>query len=286
MKRNELVKIQKFVGAVTEEQLVNIDCFVGDIVALFMPVSGPCYYAVTPEHTHPSYMVNMMFDNTTQIVINKEEVIPSQHGMFSVIAPNIVHHEVYSGNVPKYIIIMISPELFEAVLSEYDMNEFFYPSSNILNLIKKFMLESGTNLPGKDSILGALSLEICHDLIRSIVNVYVENDTISERIEISRAIIYIHTHLNERITVDQIADSVNMSTSHFSRVFREEMQQTPSEYLQCIRLERVKKLLVSSKKTITEIALESGFNSSAYLSTLFMKKYNLTPTAYKRKLIT
>ena len=166
------------------------------------------------------------------------------------------------------------------------MNEFFYPSSNILNLIKKFMLESGTNLPGKDSILGALSLEICHDLIRSIVNVYVENDTISERIEISRAIIYIHTHLNERITVDQIADSVNMSTSHFSRVFREEMQQTPSEYLQCIRLERVKKLLVSSKKTITEIALESGFNSSAYLSTLFMKKYNLTPTAYKRKLIT
>ncbi len=293
MKSNELMKIRKFVGAVTEEQLVNIDCFVGDVVALFMPVSGPCYYAVAPEHTHPSYMVTMMFDNITQIIINNEEIMPSQHGKFSVIVPNIVHHEVYSGNVPKYIIIMISPEFFEAVLSEYEtdpssikFNKFFDPSAHIFNLLKKFMLEAGTNLPGKNSILGALSLEICHDLIRSIVEVSVENDTISERIEISRAIIFIHTHINQRITVDQIAHSVNMSTSHFSRIFREEMQQTPLAYLQAVRLERVKKLLLSSNKTITEIALESGFNSSAYLSTLFMKKYNMTPSSYKGKIIT
>lgn len=36
--------------------MINVDCYVGESVGIFMPVSGPCYFAVSPEHTHPSYM--------------------------------------------------------------------------------------------------------------------------------------------------------------------------------------------------------------------------------------
>lgn len=289
MKKNELLKIQKLVGSITEEQMINVDCYVGENVGIFLPVSGPCYYAVLPEHIHPSYMFVYMFDDVTQMVINGE-IIPSQFGKIFALAPNIAHHEVFTGNTPKYIAVLIEPAFFEAQLPDYHitpdslfLNNYYIPSSHLLQLLQKFMLELDCKLPGSTRVLQALSIEICHDLIRSVANVSIENDTISNRLEISRAITFIHTNINEKITVSQIAHSVNMSTSHFARLFKLETGETPLAYLQAVRLERVKKLLVSSNKTITEIALENGFSSSAYLSTSFMKKYDMTPSTYQKK---
>ncbi len=290
MKNNQLLKIQEIVGSISESQLINVDCYVAESIGIFMPVSGPCYYAVSPAHTHPSYMFILMFDDVTQIVINGE-TIQAQYGKGFVLKPNIEHHEVYSSNAPKYIAVMIDSLFFQTQLSDYNTNDdnvieygYYEPSSNLIHLLKRFMIESGTNLPGSGKIMEALSLEICHDLIRSVINIQVEQDTISDRLEVSRAITFIHTHINEKITVDQIAQEVNMSVSHFSRIFKREIGLSPLAYLLNTRLDRVKKLLVSSDKTITQIALESGFNSSSYLATAFMKKYNMSPSSYKKKL--
>ncbi len=290
MKNNQLHKIQEIVGTISEGQLINVDCYVAESVGIFMPVSGPCYYAVSPAHTHPSYMFILMFDDVTQIIINGETIL-AQYGKVFTLKPNIEHHEVYSNNTPKYIAVMIDSHFFKAQLSDYSINYdniieygYYEPSSGLIPLLKKFMIESGSNLPGSGKILEALSLEICHNLIRSIINISVEQDTISDRLEVSRAITFIHTHIDEKITVNQIAQEVNMSASHFSRIFKREIGLSPLAYLLNTRLDRVKKLLVSSNKTITQIALESGFNSSAYLATAFMKKYNMSPSSYKRKL--
>lgn len=290
MKNNQLHKIQEIVGTISEGQLINVDCYVAESVGIFMPVSGPCYYAVSPAHTHPSYMFILMFDDVTQIIINGETIL-AQYGKVFTLKPNIEHHEVYSNNTPKYIAVMIDSHFFKAQLSDYSINYdniieygYYEPSSGLIPLLKKFMIESGSNLPGSGKILEALSLEICHNLIRSIINISVEQDTISDRLEVSRAITFIHTHIDEKINVNQIAQEVNMSASHFSRIFKREIGLSPLAYLLNTRLDRVKKLLVSSNKTITQIALESGFNSSAYLATAFMKKYNMSPSSYKRKL--
>ena len=290
MKNNQLLKIQEIVGSISEGQLINVDCYVAESVGIFMPVSGPCYYAVSPAHTHPSYMFILMFDDVTQIIINCE-TIPAQYGKVFALEPNIEHHEVYSNNTPKYIAVMIDSHFFKTQLSDYNINYdnkieygYYEPSSSLINLLKKFMIESSSNIPGSGKIMEALSLEICHNLIRSIINISVEQDTISDRLEVSQAITFIHTHIDEKITVNQIAQEVNMSASHFSRIFKREMGLSPLAYLLNTRLDRVKKLLVSSNKTITQIALESGFNSSAYLATAFMKKYNMSPSSYKRKL--
>ncbi len=294
MKNNQLLKIQEIVGSISEGQLINVDCYVAESVGIFMPVSGPCYYAVSPAHTHPSYMFIFMFDDVTQISINGE-TIPAQYGKVFALEPNVEHHEVYSNNTPKYIAVMIESHFFKTQLSDYNINyennydnkiEYGYcePSSSLINLLKRFMIESSSNLPGSGKLLEALSLEICHNLIRSIINISVEQETISDRLEVSRAITFIHTHIDEKITVNQIAQEVNMSASHFSRIFKREIGLSPLAYILNTRLDRVKKLLVSSNKTITQIALESGFNSSAYLAAAFMKKYNMRPSSYKRQL--
>lgn len=58
----------------------------------------------------------------------------------------------------------------------------------------------------------------------------------------------------------------------------------PAEYLQRIRLDRAKKLLGASARPITEIALECGFGSSAYLAACFTGLFGLSPSAYRASL--
>lgn len=52
--QGEFAEIQQLIGPVEREQLIHVDCFVSKDVGMFMPVTGPCYYAVSPLHAHPS----------------------------------------------------------------------------------------------------------------------------------------------------------------------------------------------------------------------------------------
>lgn len=70
MKQEELATINHLVGSVSEEQLRYVDCYVGYYLGVFMPVAGPCFLAITPEHTHPTYMFVLMFDDENKFVID------------------------------------------------------------------------------------------------------------------------------------------------------------------------------------------------------------------------
>lgn len=59
----KLEKIRALVGDATSEQLRYVDFFVTREIGLFMPVGGACFYALTPEHSHPAYMFVLHFDD-------------------------------------------------------------------------------------------------------------------------------------------------------------------------------------------------------------------------------
>jgi len=51
----ELNNIHALVGAVENDDLIYVDGYLTKNLGIFLPVGGACGYAVTPEHTHPSY---------------------------------------------------------------------------------------------------------------------------------------------------------------------------------------------------------------------------------------
>jgi len=57
----DIQKIHRMAGPVTEPQLRFIDSFIFEDLGLFLPVGGPCFYAQTPEHVHPAYMLIYSF---------------------------------------------------------------------------------------------------------------------------------------------------------------------------------------------------------------------------------
>lgn len=95
------------------------------------------------------------------------------------------------------------------------------------------------------------------------------------------AINYIQTNLQTNITVAQLADRANQNANYFSRTFLDYTSERPLAYLQKKRIERAQYLLLSTSLPLSEIAIETGFESMSYFSRSFKNITGLTPTHYK-----
>lgn len=91
---------------------------------------------------------------------------------------------------------------------------------------------------------------------------------------------YIEKHLHEPISVEDLAGLVHLHPNYFIQQFKTSLGLTPIQYVNKLRIERIKKLLITTGKTVSEIADELGVDLS-YLSRLFKKHTGFTPTEYR-----
>lgn len=101
-----------------------------------------------------------------------------------------------------------------------------------------------------------------------------------------RMLTFIRTHYQERITIREIAQAGGVCRSKGCQIFRQYLQTTPNEYLNSFRLEMSAEMLLSTTRSITEIALECGFSSSSYFSQLFTARKGCPPTMYRQAPLT
>lgn len=100
---------------------------------------------------------------------------------------------------------------------------------------------------------------------------------------IVKAQIYIETHYSEGISIASIAKHVQLGERTLSRRFKEQTNHTVNQYLQRIRIETAKSLLVETKKNINEIQYEVGFNDPKSFRSIFLRMTRTTPSAYRRQ---
>ena len=99
---------------------------------------------------------------------------------------------------------------------------------------------------------------------------------------VRKAMVYIHEHYMESISLVSAARHVNMSKEYLARCFRQEMGITFVTYLNRYRINQAKGLLKTGGLNLTEIALETGFSSSAYFSRVFRQEVGMNPSDYQR----
>lgn len=99
---------------------------------------------------------------------------------------------------------------------------------------------------------------------------------------VRKTMAYIHGHYMEPISLEDAARHVNMSREYLSRCFRQEMEITFITYLNRYRIARARSLLENGEQSLTEIALETGFSSSAYFSRIFRQEVGVNPREYQR----
>lgn len=100
---------------------------------------------------------------------------------------------------------------------------------------------------------------------------------------LSGAIKYIKVHLRENPSLKETAKGIHVSPSYLSKIFTNQLHTSFSEFVLNEKVQYAQKLLVNSKLSMTQIALESGFSSNAYFSDCFKRRVGISPTQFRRK---
>ena len=93
----------------------------------------------------------------------------------------------------------------------------------------------------------------------------------------------IRKHFSSAATIEEIITEVPASRRNLARRFKQVTGITPIEYLQKTRIEAAKQLLETSKHSIMEVMLESGYNDLKTFRTLFKRNVGMTPKMYREK---
>jgi AraC-like DNA-binding protein/mannose-6-phosphate isomerase-like protein (cupin superfamily) len=93
---------------------------------------------------------------------------------------------------------------------------------------------------------------------------------------------YIQDNESLPISLEQVAETINISPRQLQRIFRSEGQTTFRDYLEHVRLSGICSDLIHTDKPIEEIALNHGYANPNYLYPVFKGKYEVTPTVYRK----
>lgn len=111
-----------------------------------------------------------------------------------------------------------------------------------------------------------------------------ENNSRSETKNlIKQSISYIQKNASSRLTIDQIASHVGLSSSYFMKMFKENAKMTCVEYIRLFRLNNASDMLKETDESILQIAHECGFFNLSLFNREFKKHFSLTPSLYRKK---
>jgi AraC family transcriptional regulator len=90
------------------------------------------------------------------------------------------------------------------------------------------------------------------------------------------------TRLEDEFSLIRLAREADMSEFHFSRAFKRTTGFTPSQYFIQLRMERARRLLRETKRSVIEIGLDVGYTSPSHFTRIFRREVGISPTEYRR----
>lgn len=119
------------------------------------------------------------------------------------------------------------------------------------------------------------------NMMHKFISYTFEFDKVKHADAVYKVIEYIKTNYKRRITLDEIAANTYLSKTYLSSLFKKETGYSISEYINIIRIERSKTLLMEDNMSIIEIANMCGFEDQSYYTKVFKGIVGMTPKRYR-----
>ena len=177
----------------------------------------------------------------------------------------------------------IKKEQLEKILMNKGLPYFVLTGSNFEIIKSLFLVAKAENDAFGEKSICLKTMVEC--LVEKILDSFPkENGAVADRVSVTMrdAVLYIHTHFQKPITLNEVALVANYNSSYFSTAFKTEFGVTFSEYLTKLRVDYAKRLLISTDEVVNEIGKRSGFFSPSAFLQSFKKYENITPTAYRK----
>jgi AraC-like DNA-binding protein len=254
-----------------------------------------------PSHWHEHLELLYFIKGKALIECNQQpfEVSP---GDLVVVNSNELHYGENISDSLFYYCVILDISLLTGVSSDAVQTRYISPISQnrilfknrieendtvkecILNMIREYDQKNiGFELEIKSSIYHLLALLLRHYVEKTLTTG--EYDLRAKNLErFYRIFKYIEANYTEKISIHDCAAMLNITDSHFCHLFKLITGKSLSDYVNYLRLKKAETLLRNTSLSITEIALESGFNDINYFSRLFGRYKNTSPSKYRKEL--
>lgn len=125
-----------------------------------------------------------------------------------------------------------------------------------------------------------LTLWLSHIMVRFTETVFDFKD-VKHTDVISKSVEYIKRNFMKKITLEEVAEHSMLSPSYFSKIFGDEMKCNFNNYLNQVRIENAKTLLLNDSIPLVDISVLSGFEDQSYFTKVFKKIVGVTPGKFK-----
>lgn len=258
------------------------------------------YNTMPSDYCMPSLqMANDHYNIGITLSGDRGAVTPNEYyeyhaGYVAMIPPFILHRTIsLSDNVYSRYLIKFSPEFVKEFVenggqtifdSLYDKRiHSFKPEATqrIINMFKEMYNIYESNKPYAEPILKGMLYRL-FDVVWN-ERIGEDNNKFSSPLTepIIHAIAIINQFYKEALSLSYVAKEIGLSDSYLSRLFKQEIGKTFTEYLINVRLSNAKQLLLSTDKTVMQIAGETGFVNGDYLSACFKKKVGISPLKFR-----
>jgi len=95
----------------------------------------------------------------------------------------------------------------------------------------------------------------------------------------------VHARMEDDLSLDEMAQSVGLSTAHFARMFRKSTGKTPHQFVLRQRLERAKAMLRAPDARVLDVAVACGFKTQQHFAQAFRDIWGVSPTEYRQDLV-
>lgn len=194
-------------------------------------------------------------------------------------------YEYFGEDKPEVYWVHFTGSDVKNILRSYNIpmdDPIFYSgaSSTYSYLFKEMIHELQTCKTGYEDLLAMylrqifLLVQRTRQEERPTVSTYIQ-----EEMEFARR--YFNEHYNEPISIQEYAESRNMSVCYFQRNFKQIVKHTPMQYLLTIRVNNAASLLETTDYSMAEIAAIVGYEDPLYFSRLFRKIKGVSPRDYR-----
>jgi AraC family transcriptional regulator len=96
---------------------------------------------------------------------------------------------------------------------------------------------------------------------------------------------FVHAKMEDEFTLCEMAQSVELSTAHFSRMFRKSTGESPHHFVLRHRVERAKEMLRAAEARVLDVAVASGFKTQQHFARVFRRMCGVSPTEYRQEFL-
>ncbi len=249
-----------------------------------------------PEHSDPNLKIGIPLNQVSlnvkwQTASGRQKSQSVKEGHISIVTPNLPH-ETWLERQMDMIIINLAPGFMGQVAEDLkakpmEIREQWAARDSLIQQLGRGLLrEFQHGMPGRlyvESVGNVLATHLFRHYCTDKLSISEQADELSPQ-KLRQAIEYINEHLEQDVTLADLAKLVQMSQYRFARAFKNSTGLPPHQYLLECRVQRAQVLLAQTQLSIAEISYSLGFSSQSHFTATFRRFTATTPKAYREAL--